>query len=31
VVARGPPDAPSCGFAGWWCGAGRAVRGTLRR
>jgi hypothetical protein len=26
-----PTDAPSHGFAGWWCGAWRAVRETLRR
>jgi hypothetical protein len=26
-----PTDASSYGFAGWWCGAWRAVRGTLRR
>ena len=26
-----PTDASSYGFAGWWFGAWRAVRGTLRR
>ena len=26
-----PTDASPYGFAGWWCGARRVVRGTLRR